>query len=103
MTQIKNINGIKNKKCKCGSWIKHWEKYSGHTATYCATENCFNQRFGGIHVQKTDSEDSQWYIVPLCSTHAANAEELKVSAPLVDANIEKTCSKKDVSNKKQNK
>lgn len=93
MTQIKNINGIKNKKCKCGSWLKHWEKFSGYKATYCATENCFNQRLSGIHIQKSDSEDSHWYIVPLCRTHAANADELKVSAPLVEADKTEACGK----------
>jgi len=33
--KIKNINGTSQTTCACGSWLKHWEKFSGQTVTYC--------------------------------------------------------------------
>ncbi len=27
--KIKNINGTSQAKCSCGSWLKHWQNFSG--------------------------------------------------------------------------
>ena len=30
--KVKNLNGTSQRTCKCGSWLKHWEKFSGRSA-----------------------------------------------------------------------
>jgi hypothetical protein len=93
--RVKNINGTSDNLCKCGSWIKHWEKFSGQSLpSYCPEKSCMKKPEVGAHVQKDNSTDSSWYIVPLCTMH--NAEkgksiEISDSIELVSANVDKTC------------
>lgn len=91
--KIKNINGTSQTKCKCGSWLKHWENFSGQTATYCPVVGCWNTDLEGAHVQKADSSDNKWYILPLCGPHNQSTGELEVSDAykLVSANKKETC------------
>lgn len=96
MASVKNINGTSENNCKCGSWLKHWEKFSGKTATVCSAYGC-NEKIDlvGAHVQKTTA-DMSWYILPLCKTHNAKSSELKISDSfyvLVSANKKETCDK----------
>jgi hypothetical protein len=94
MTLIKNINGTSDNKCICGSWLKHWEKFSKKTANYCAEKTCIeNTDLVGAHVQKANSQDDNWYIVPLCKKHNASVGELEVVLELVSANKKETCDK----------
>jgi hypothetical protein len=66
---VRNINETgNNPNCPCGTWIKHWERYSGRTAILCAEDACMNQATVGAHVQK-DTGDKSWYIIPLCKEH----------------------------------
>lgn len=91
--KLKNINGTSQNVCSCGSWLKHWEKFSGQAVTFCPVEKCLNKDLVGAHVQKTDSSDSKWYIFPLCNAHNKATEELEVSDSykLVSANKKETC------------
>lgn len=94
--KIKNINGTSDTTCKCGSWIKHWEKFSGQTApTYCPVGSCLNKDLVGAHVQKATGSDNKWYIYPLCNEHNKHKGELEVSDnyKLVPANKKETCEK----------
>lgn len=93
MAKVKNINGTSDTTCKCGSWLKHWEKYSGQTATYCIEEKCIGKDLVGAHVQKADSSDMSWYIIPLCNKHNQSTETLVVSDSytFVSANKKQTC------------
>jgi len=77
---VKNINGTTdNPTCPCGSWIKHWEKYTGLPALGCAEIHCTEQATVDSHVQK-QGEDRSWYIVPLCKTHnGKHGQELRIS------------------------
>ena len=67
--RIKNINGTSDTTCTCGSWLKHWEKFSGQTTQFCTEVKCLNTDLVGAHVQKADDYDSKWYIIPLCNAH----------------------------------
>lgn len=69
MTKVENINGTSDTECKCGSWIQHWKNFSIQTATYCSEESCIETDLEGAHVQKANSTDQSWYIVPLCGKH----------------------------------
>lgn len=93
MARVKNINGTSDRDCACGSWLKHWENFSGDKAYYCSELNCFDKDLVGAHVQKANSNDDYWYIVPLCRLHNAHRGELDVNQQLVSANRSKTCEK----------
>jgi len=85
-TKVKNLNGTSDNDCpKCGTWLKHWEKLSGKTADECAC--CSQKATVGAHVQKAESDNNKWYIVPLCkkcngksSTEEFNVYEVLASA-----------------------
>jgi len=92
--RIRNINGTGQKKCRCGSWLKHWKKFSMQTASFCPVLDCLEMDLEGAHVQKDDSKDDNWYIFPLCRNHnAAKGQSLEVSDAyeLVSANVSETC------------
>lgn len=91
---VKNINGTAGNKCRCGSWLRHWEKYSGEIAGPCAEVTCGKIAVDGAHVQKSGNHDQSWYIIPLCRVHNAMlGKEIEVMSyiPLVSANKAKTC------------
>ena len=94
--KIKNINGTSDTTCVCGSWLKHWEKFSGQSVpTYCPADKCMKKDLVGAHVQKSNSSDDNWYIYPLCSAHNQSTGVLEVSDiyKLVSANRKETCEK----------
>jgi hypothetical protein len=93
--KIKNINGTSYTTCSCGSWLKHWEKFSYQIVTDCPVVGCYNRDLVGAHVQKADSSDEKWYIYPLCNEHNQHKGELEVPDVyiLVSANKKQTCGK----------
>jgi hypothetical protein len=93
--KIKNINGTSDNVCKCGSWLAHWEKFSGTTANFCSEKICIGKDLVGAHVQLSGNHDNKWYIVPLCEKHNHAAGELEISdgTKLVSANRSETCEK----------
>ncbi len=93
--KIRNINGTSQTTCKCGSWLKHWEKFSGQSVIYCPVVACMNKGLVGAHVQKSDSSDNKWYIYPLCNAHNQSTGTLDISDTykLVSANKKETCEK----------
>lgn len=94
--KIKNINGTTDNTCKCSSWFKHWEVFSGQTTDYCQANSCLGKELVGAHVQKAGaSTDLSWYIYPLCKEHNKHKGELEVSDAyrLVSANVKETCGK----------
>ncbi len=98
MSKVKNINGTSTATtpCKCGSWINHWEKYSGKKAAMCSEHTCIQTKnIVGAHVQKTTS-DMSWYIIPLCDSHNKTKGELEISASVtfISANKSETCDNK---------
>jgi hypothetical protein len=95
MARIKNINGTSQTNCKCGSWLQHWINFSGQNATYCKEITCTKTDLVGAHVQKADSTDQNWYIVPLCKDHNKSTGELEIrdGIKLVSANKKETCEK----------
>ena len=95
--RVSNINSISDNACTCGSWLKHWEKFSGQSVTtFCPQTTCVQRPTLGAHVQKGNSGDSNWYIVPLCKAHSGKkGQSLDISdnVKLVSANVSKTCGK----------
>lgn len=95
--KVKNINGTSDSTCECGSWLDHWKKFSGQSLpTYCSEKTCTKKPEVGAHVQKDNSTDSNWYIVPFCNTHnleTGKSLEIVDSVKLVSANVSETCGK----------
>jgi hypothetical protein len=92
--KVQNINGTSDKSCPCGSWIDHWEKFSGESLpNLCPEKTCTKKDLVGAHVQRADSTDKGWYIVPLCSEHNKQATTLELwqDTTLVSANVAQTC------------
>lgn len=90
---VKNIHGTGERKCKCGSWLAHWEKGSGKTAKYCCVKNCGSSADVGGHVLLGNAGQSH-YIVPLCNSHnLENGAVLDVFDGVnpVSANVSETC------------
>jgi len=68
--RAKNINGASDSStCPCGSWIRHWENYSGISRWLCAVSGCEEKATEGAHVQLKDAGGNHRYIVPMCKTH----------------------------------
>lgn len=93
--KIRNINGISDPPCACGSWMQHWEKFSGQKTTFCQVVGCMEKDLVGAHIQKADAWDDTWYIYPLCNFHNQRSKELQVSDgyKLVPADKAETCEK----------
>ena len=95
--RVNNINGISANTCTCGSWLNHWIKFSGQSVTrFCPQVTCVQRAEVGAHVQRANSGDSNWYIVPLCTAHnGKKGQSLDIgdSVNLVSANVSKTCGK----------
>lgn len=95
--KVTNVNGTSQHACSCGSWLDHWKKFSRQSVTYCAVNTCVGKDLVGAHVQKDDSADQSWYILPLCTKHnseKAKSLEVGIVYQLVSANIAETCGKK---------
>lgn len=92
---VRNINGTSENTCKCGSWLNHWKNYSEQKLPdWCPEKDCIEKQFVGAHVQKDDSSDSSWYIIPLCSKHnSMQGQSINISdfVKLVPANVKETC------------
>lgn len=93
--EIKNIKGTTGLTCACGSWRKHWENFSGRSASKCAEIGC-NNTFDlvGAHVNIVAAGyHSQSYICILCKQHNNSNENLLIRTehPLVIANMPITC------------
>jgi hypothetical protein len=95
--RVNNINGTSATTCACGSWLKHWERFSHQSLpSYCPEKTCTQKPEVGAHVQKDSSTDRGWYIVPLCKKHngeTGKSIEISDSVNPVSANVKETCGK----------
>lgn len=83
---VKNVNGTSRFTAPDGydSWLDYWEKQSGKHALYCSATDCpHSTNLVGAHVQKVDSTDRCYYIVPLCNACNQRTESFYVDTQLV--------------------
>lgn len=96
--RVININGTSDNTCRCGSWLEHWKKFSGESLPpSCREQVCRGKVEAGAHVQKDNSTDKSWYIVPLCADHnrqTGRSLNLMENTTLVSANVNQTCGKR---------
>ena len=95
---IKNENGTSTRKCKCGSWLHHWELFGGQKASTCCVSKCHNDAEHGAHVTRpwanNDDYKTHVYIVPMCPQHNSqhgDSFHTKDHTTFVWANVSKTC------------
>ena len=90
---VRNINGTAAKNCNCGSWIRHWEKYTRGSANQCRASGCGRSDIVGAHVIKPHSTDDRTYIVPFCRGHNNQSGNitLNATAQMAPANKQNTC------------
>ncbi len=93
--KVKNIKGTSDNTCNCDSWLDHWKYFGGGALpSSCSNINCNSKPEVGAHIQKENSYDTNWYIIPLCSGCNQLSEALEVgSVILVSANTKETCAK----------
>ncbi len=90
---VKNLKGTSDLSCRCGTWLRHWERGSGRSATVCWVQGCAKPPEVGAHVKKVGTFDETRYIVPMCQAHNMIDGNLLLSdaAPLVPSNKQETC------------
>ena len=92
----KNVKGTSDRRCSCGSWKKHWLKFSGKNwYPVCSELFCSNDAEVGAHVfnPKVSKEE---YIIPMCKDCNSIEGEfsIKPGIVLVNANVSETCGRK---------
>ncbi len=99
--KVKNENGTANRKDEnCGTWIKHWEKFSKLKQTVCSIKGCSNSGTEGAHTTRPNATSEEYkthsYILPMCPEHNGKHGETltaKSRSTFVWANIAETCGK----------
>lgn len=88
--RIKNVKGSSKVSPKapsgCDSWLNYWEtivkfpleQEKRYTCPACGKAYA-REHFDGCHVQKDNSMDKKWYIIPLCDScnHRTDTFEVK--------------------------
>ncbi len=96
--KVTNINGTAGGPCACGSWLEHWKNFSRQNLlAFCPEERCVAKPELGTLVQKDDSTDTNWYVIPLCKRHhGMKGKSIAVGdyISLVPADVDQTCGKK---------
>ena len=84
MTYVKNVNGSDRFSAPSGydSWLDYWEKYTGKKISYCSVTTCSRSDIVGAHVQKANSTDEKYYIVPICKGCNQRTDSFYVTAEL---------------------
>lgn len=72
------------------SWLNYWEVnkhfvFQTDKRYFCPAcgKSFYRKNFDGCHVQKVDSTDKKWYIIPLCDSCNHTTEEPDVKEELL--------------------
>ena len=105
--KIKNVKGSSkvspNPPSGYSSWLNYWEINFGQKLHTCQKYQCpacgeyyYRRNFDGCHVQKANSTDQKWYIMPLCDrcNHRTDSPDVNGSLLIdVPSNLTITYSK----------
>lgn len=89
---VRNVRGTSDRKCRCGSWLLHWDNETKSNRATCSVVPCGNDATLGAHVQILDNRTSgQHWIVPMCDGHNRLDDDLWLDGrvTLVSANRQK--------------
>lgn len=91
----KNQKGTSDRRCVCGSWKQHWEKFSYQTwPSKCSVAGCHNSAEVGAHVYRP-GVSNQEYIIPMCKSCNGTQDFFTTKPDIVaiSANVSETCEK----------
>jgi hypothetical protein len=93
---VRNLNGTSGRRCRCGTWIDHWRRFSNGARITCARLECQNSAILGAHVQIVDRRYGRdWWIVPLCyaCNNRMNDQTMHIDRRtiMISANVRFTC------------
>ena len=89
-----NKGGTSARACACGTWRKHWVRFSGNSwPAQCSVQGCTDSPTLGGHV--TNPQVTGEKIVPLCDScnGVSQTFTLKEGITCVSANKAETCEK----------
>ena len=95
--KIKVIRDSNLSNCNCGNWLAHWNNFNAKPAVFCLEIRCTQMaRLQGAIVKKSDTNNGELFVVPLCEKHALSNDELTLvnNANLETTDVTKTCDKK---------
>ncbi len=83
--KVKNVPGSSRfpKPRGYNSWLEYWSAHKGYTSPFCSAYGCYSTGLVGAHVQKVNSMDLSWYIVPLCKSCNQRVDTFDVDANLL--------------------
>jgi hypothetical protein len=83
---VKNVAIATSIPCMFPNWLEHWRKFSVlPLPIHCPENACREKPEVGVLVQKGDSSDSRWYVMPLCKKHSFAGVSLEVFTLLIPA------------------
>jgi hypothetical protein len=96
--KVKIVDSAVEISCAYGSWLEHWQKFSGAPlGWFCSEIDCVTSPHTGTLVQRDDGGgDDKLYVVPLCARHhdmKGRTIELLGNTLLVPANSGHECEK----------
>ena len=92
---IRSVPNTSDLKCRggCSSWLDHWERNTGRSATGCIISGCWRGSDVGAHVKEVGK--SKVYIIPMCMQHNASEEAIPLDdtqrSNMIDADVQDTC------------
>jgi len=83
---VKNLTVSSRIPCMFPNWLEHWRTFSCLCLpTHCPESICREKPEVGVLVQKNESTDEHWYVIPLCRKHSLAAIPLEVFTLLIPA------------------
>ena len=83
---VRNLAGSSPIPCMFPDWLEHWRTFSRLSLpTHCPESVCREKPEVGVLVQKNESADAHWYVIPLCRKHSLAAGPLEVFTLLIPA------------------
>jgi len=83
---IKNVTVDTSIPCMFPNWLEHWRKFSVLAMPiHCPESACREKPEVGALVQKSNSPDAHWYVMPLCKKHSLATDPLEVFTILIPA------------------
>lgn len=94
MMLVTNVGISGSSFCGCDGRLNHWRRairYVGYPE--CSVSDCHETATLGVPVEKYESDDRTWYIVPMCARHNAsnNALPVRDSARFASAIVQRSC------------
>ena len=77
MNTVKNINPAYSFPLPIRP-LQYWSEKSKQPAVCCSVLFCYNHDIEGCMVQRTDCNDKQIYLVPLCSEHRKSFNKMEI-------------------------